>query len=254
MRPRGGEEPGKAAAEPLPCFVPPPPAPPGGRLPVVVLVSGGGTTLQNFLIERARGGLPIDIRLVISSRPDAFALERARRAAIPTLVLRPRAFADPTAYGAAIAEAAAQAEAQLVCMAGFLHFWQVPQAWLGRVLNIHPALLPAFGGRGMYGDRVHAAVLEYGCKVSGCTVHMADNIYDHGPVVIQRVVYVLQGDTVASLRARVFQEECVAYPQAIRLLAEGRIAVEGRRVLIVPPPTAPRPEPLDGEPAEGVAP
>jgi formyltetrahydrofolate-dependent phosphoribosylglycinamide formyltransferase len=216
-------------------FRPPEAPPPGEPLPAVVLVSGGGTTLQNLLNEQRHGSLPIDIRLVISSRDDAFALERARRAGIETRVLRPADHDGPDAYGAAIVEALAPVGPKLVCMAGFLHFWTIPEHLLGRVLNIHPSLLPAFGGRGMYGDRVHRAVLEYGCRVSGCTVHLADNVYDHGPVLVQRVIHVLEGDTVQTLRARVFREECIAYPQAIRLIAEGRIAVEGRSVKLVPP-------------------
>jgi formyltetrahydrofolate-dependent phosphoribosylglycinamide formyltransferase len=203
-----------------------------------VLVSGGGTTLQNFLDEIRAGRLPLDIRLVISSRSQAFALERARRAGIRTVVLRKKDFPDPVRYGAEIASAAAAAGADLLCMAGWLAFWEIPPSFLGRVLNVHPSLLPAFGGPGMYGDRVHAAVLEHGCKVSGCTVHIADNVYDHGPIVLQRVVPVLDDDSVERLRARVFHEECIAYPQAIRLLAEGRLRIDGRRVRIVAPPGA----------------
>lgn len=226
---------GTGASETLRFELPAPP-PPGERLGVAVLVSGQGTTLQNLIDEARAGRLPIDIRLVVSSNEKAFALERARRAGIPTVVLRPREYPSPRAYGLAIAAALAEARVELACMAGWLAFWEIPPAWLGRVLNIHPALLPAFGGPKMYGDRVHAAVLEHGCKVSGCTVHIADNEYDHGPIVLQRVVPVLDDDTPDVLRARVFAEECVAYPQAIRLIAEGRLRVEGRRVRLVPPP------------------
>jgi formyltetrahydrofolate-dependent phosphoribosylglycinamide formyltransferase len=200
-----------------------------------VLVSGGGTTLQNLMNERAAGRLPIEIVLVISSRRKAYALERATRAAIPTLVLRPKAYADAAAYGDAIATAVRDARGDLVLMAGFLSYWRIPDDLLGRVLNIHPALLPAFGGKGFYGDRVHEAVLASGVRFSGCTVHFADNVYDHGPIAVQRVVPVHDDDTVALLRARVFGEECRAYPEAIRLLAQGRLKVEGRRVRIGPP-------------------
>lgn len=218
-------------------FVPPPPPPPGKPIPAAVLVSGQGTTLQNFLDEIAAGRLPMEVRIVVSSRGKAFALERARRAGIATAVLRPREFPDARRFGEAIAAVTAEAGAELLCMAGWLAFWEIPPRLMGRVLNVHPSLLPAFGGPGMHGERVHEAVLEHGCKVSGCTVHVADNIYDHGPIVLQRVVPVLDDDTVESLRARVFHEECIAYPQAIRLIVEGRLRIDGRRVRIIPPPS-----------------
>jgi phosphoribosylglycinamide formyltransferase-1 len=219
----------------VPLFTLPAPPPAGEPLRIAVLVSGQGTTLQNILDEQRAGRLPVETRVVVSSRLRAFALERALRAGIKTKVLRPREFASPREYGLAIEEAVRSAGVDLVCMAGWLAFWEVPPTLLGKVLNIHPALLPAFGGRGMYGDAVHAAVLAHGCKVSGCTVHIADNEYDHGPIVLQRVVPVLDDDTVERLRARVFQEECVAYPQAIRLIAEGRLRIDGRRTRIAPP-------------------
>ncbi len=217
-------------------FVPPPPVAHGERLRVAVLVSGSGTTLQNLINEQLHGTLPIEIRLVVSSRADAFALERARRHGIPTALVERTAYTSAHAFDRALELVLDAAAPDLICMAGFIPFWTIPQRWLGRVLNIHPSLLPAFGGKGMYGDRVHEAVLAYGCRVSGCTVHFADNRYDHGPVIVQRVVHVLEGDEVARLRARVFREECIAYPQAIRLIAEGRIRVEGRLVHLVAPP------------------
>lgn len=226
------------APAPAPTFALPAPVAPGQRLKIAVLVSGQGTTLQNFLDEERAGRLPVETRIVISSRLRAFALERALRAGIPTKILRPREFETPRELGLAIERAAAEVQVDMICMAGWLAFWEVPPALLGRVLNIHPALLPAFGGRGMYGDAVHEAVLAHGCKVSGCTVHIADNEFDHGPIVLQRVVPVLDDDTVGRLRARVFQEECTAYPQAIRLIAEGRLRMDGRRVRIVAPPGA----------------
>jgi folate-dependent phosphoribosylglycinamide formyltransferase PurN len=125
-----------------------------------------------------------------------------------------------------------QFDPQLVCLAGWLHLLPIPPDFHQRVLNIHPALLPAFGGKGMYGHHVHEAVLSYGAKVSGCTVHFADNTYDTGPILVQRCVPVLDGDTPDALAARVFAAECEAYPEAIRLMAEGRVKVEGRRVIV----------------------
>lgn len=216
-------------------FVPPEPAAPGERFPIAVLVSGSGTTLQNFLNEQACGRLAIDIRRVISSRADVYGLDRARRAGIEATVLEPRAFSSEEALSEAVFAACDEAGARLCCMAGYLAHLPIPDRWLGRVLNIHPSLLPAFGGKGLYGVRVHRAVLEYGCRISGCTVHVADQIYDHGPVVIQRHVPVLLDDTPEGLRERVYHEECLAYPRAIRLFAEGRIRFEGRRALLVRP-------------------
>jgi folate-dependent phosphoribosylglycinamide formyltransferase PurN len=124
----------------------------------------------------------------------------------------------------------------LVCMAGFLSYWVIPERYLGRVMNIHPALLPAFGGDGMYGHRVHEAVLARGCKVSGCTVHFVNNTYDDGPIVLQRAAPVRAEDAPDDLAARVFEQECLAYPEAIRLFAEGRLRIEGRKVHIIDDP------------------
>jgi phosphoribosylglycinamide formyltransferase-1 len=117
-------------------------------------------------------------------------------------------------------------------MAGWLHLLPIPNDFRYRVLNIHPALLPSFGGKGMYGHHVHEAVLAYGAKVSGCTVHYADDTYDTGPILVQKCVPVLEGDTPTSLAARVFEAECEAYPEAIELIAEGRVTIEGRRAVI----------------------
>ena len=220
------------------AFTPPPALRPGAALPIAVLVSGKGTTLQNFIDEIQAGRLRAEIKLVISSKLKAFALERAVRAGLKAVVLKPGSFDGPEAYGDAIAKAAREAGAELLCMAGFLSYWRIPDALLGRVLNIHPSLLPAFCGKGVHGDAVHEAVLARGCKVSGCTVHVADNEYDAGPIVLQRTVPVRDEDTLEILKARVFHEECLAYPQAIRLFAEGRIEYHGRKVRIVAPRTS----------------
>jgi phosphoribosylglycinamide formyltransferase-1 len=200
-------------------------------LRLVVLLSGGGTTLQNFIDQIGAGKLPARIQRVIGSRPDAYGLERARKVGIPTLVV-PRKECTPEEFSRRLAEAIRQARADLVCMAGFLSLWTIPEDYTGRVMNIHPALLPSFGGKGYYGHRVHEAVLAAGCKVSGCTVHFADNVYDHGPIIVQRCVPVLEDDTPDTLAARVFEQECIAYPEAIRLFAEGRLRIEGQRVRI----------------------
>src|SRR5439155_8230922 len=148
---------------------------------------------------------------------------------IPTAVVRRSACASVEDFSERIFGPCRQAGADLVCMAGFLQLVRVPDDFRLRVLNIHPALIPAFSGKGFYGHRVHEAALEAGVKVSGCTVHFADNEYDHGPIILQRVVPVLDDDTPDALAARVFEQECEAYPEAIRLFAEGRLRVEGRR-------------------------
>jgi formyltetrahydrofolate-dependent phosphoribosylglycinamide formyltransferase len=198
-----------------------------------VLLSGGGTTLQNLLDRGAAGRLPAEVVLVVANRHDAFGLERARRAGIPAAVVERSECASRDEFGRRIFDLCRGARADLVCLAGFLQLLPIPDDFAGRVMNIHPALIPAFCGKGYYGHRVHEAVLEAGVKVSGCTVHFADNVYDHGQIIVQRAVPVLDDDTPDTLAARVFAQECEAYPEAIRLFAEGRLRVEGRRVRVL---------------------
>jgi folate-dependent phosphoribosylglycinamide formyltransferase PurN len=118
-------------------------------------------------------------------------------------------------------------------MAGFNCLYEIPDKYMGKVMNIHPALIPSFCGRDYWGEKVHQAALDYGVKVSGCTVHFADNDYDNGPIILQRTVPVVEGDTPKSLAERVFEEECRAYPDAIRLFQQGRLKIEGRKVTIL---------------------
>ena len=172
--------------------------------------------------------------MVISSSSKAFGLERARRHNIPTAVLRRRDFAHDDAFSAAVTAELDRYPVDLVILGGFLKFWKIPRKYEGRVMNIHPALIPMFCGKNFYGHSVHEAVLASGVKVSGCTVHFADNVYDHGPIIIQRTVPVLDDDTPETLAKRVFEQECIAYPEAIRLFAAGRLKIEGRRVRILP--------------------
>jgi formyltetrahydrofolate-dependent phosphoribosylglycinamide formyltransferase len=191
---------------------------------IAALVSAGGTTLQN-LIDR---GLPIV--LVVSNRADAFGLERAKKAGIPTVVVDRKTSGSRSEFSCRIFDACRAAKVDLVCLAGFLQLIEVPDDYLGRVMNIHPSLIPVFCGHGYYGHHVHEAVLTYGAKLTGCTVHFADNQYDHGPIILQRAVPVLDDDTPDPLAARVFEAECEAYPEAIRLFGEGKLRIEGRRV------------------------
>jgi phosphoribosylglycinamide formyltransferase-1 len=199
---------------------------------LAVFLSGGGTTLQNFLERIADGRLAARVVLVVSSSPDAYGLVRAERAGVPTAVVEREEYASRGEFSRWAFERCREAQADLVCMAGFLQLLEIPVDFSLRVLNIHPSLMPAFCGKGYYGHYVHEAVLEYGAKVSGCTVHFADNQYDHGPILLQRTVPVLDDDTPDSLAARVFQQECEVYPEAVRLVAEGKVRVNGRKVNI----------------------
>ncbi len=205
----------------------------GRTLRVGVLLSGSGRTLQNFIDLAASGELPITIEVVISSRADVYGLKRAEAAGLPTHVVDARS-TPADEFNHKITQLLTEARVDLVCLAGFLSLWIIPPEFEGRVLNIHPALLPGFCGKGYYGHHVHHAVLAAGCKVSGCTVHFADNEYDHGPIILQRTVPVLDDDTDDTLAARVFEQEEIAYPEAIRLFAKGRLRIEGSRVRVTP--------------------
>jgi phosphoribosylglycinamide formyltransferase 1 len=199
---------------------------------IAVLISGGGTTLLNLIEKIGRGELKVDVALVVSSNSQAGGLRFAEEARIPTVVFERKEFGSQDDYSEAIFTRCRQSGIDLVVMGGFLKRLTIPPDYLNRVTNIHPALVPAFCGEGYYGHRVHEAVLEYGAKLSGCTVHYADNQYDHGPVILQKAVPVLDDDTPDTLAARVFSAECEVYPEAIGLIAAGRVRVEGRRVKI----------------------
>ncbi len=199
---------------------------------LAVLASGGGTTLQNLLDRIADRRLEAQVVLVASNNADALVLERARRAGLSVAVVARKDSGTREDFSRRLFDACRQANADLVCLAGFLQLVHIPDDFLGRVMNIHPSLIPAFCGKGYFGHHVHEAVLAYGAKITGCTVHFADNEYDHGPIILQRAVAVLDDDMPDRLAQRVFQEECEAYPQAIRLFAEGRLRIEGRRVVV----------------------
>lgn len=185
------------------------------RPQLAVLVSGSGRSLENLCQRSQAGSLSAQVRLVISNRADAYALVRAQQHAIETLLIDPAKQLDAPAFSEQVFRACERAEIDLVVLAGFLRLLLIPERWLGRVINIHPSLLPAFGGKGFYGERVHAAVLARGCQFSGCTVHYVTNEYDAGPILLQRVVPVEAGDDSARLAARVFAAEQEALPAAI---------------------------------------
>jgi phosphoribosylglycinamide formyltransferase-1 len=199
-------------------------------LPIAVLISGSGTTLENLVRRTAAGELAVDVRLVISSSPQAPGLRHATAAGIQTLVVRREDHPQAATFSQAIFQPCRDVGARLVVMGGFIKLVPIPPDFENRVMNIHPGLIPAFCGRGYYGLRVHQAVLEYGAKLSGCTVHFVDDQYDHGPIILQRAVEVRDDDTPETLQRRVFQVECEAYPEAIRRYAEGRLRVIDRRV------------------------
>lgn len=201
-------------------------------LPIAVLISGGGTTLRNLLQCIDAGQLNAAVRIVISSSATAGGLDFARDADVPTCVVRPSDFASVEDFSTAVFAECRQAHVDLVAMGGFLKRVLIPPDFTHRVMNIHPGLIPAFCGKGYYGHHVHQGVLDYGAKISGCTVHFVDDQYDHGPIIIQRAVPVLDEDTADTLAARVFTQECEAYPQAIQWFAEDRLVVAGRRVRI----------------------
>lgn len=208
-------------------------------LSIAVLVSGTGrgSNLGALIDACARGEIHGQIALVIGTRRDAPALERARAAGIATAVVSPRQYAtNEEGYANALLRLLDRYPIGLICLAGYLRKLpaKVVTAYAGRILNIHPSLLPLFGGQGMYGLHVHQAVLESGMKVSGCTVHFVDEHYDTGPIVIQTPVPVLDNDTPETLAARILPEEHRAYVRAVQLFAAGRLRIEGRRVRILP--------------------
>jgi formyltetrahydrofolate-dependent phosphoribosylglycinamide formyltransferase len=197
---------------------------------LAVLVSGSGTTLQNLLDEISANRLNASIELVIGSKAGLKGLERAATSRIMNFVVERSAFESVAEFSKAVFNLIDDAKVDLICLAGWLCLLEIPAKYAGRIMNIHPALLPSFGGKGMYGTKVHQAVLDHGCKVSGCTVHFVDAHYDQGPIIIQRTCEVRDDDTPQALAARVFEEEKIAYPQAIRLFQQGLLLIEGRRV------------------------
>jgi len=197
-----------------------------------VLLSGGGSTLQNLMEHIARGQLDAEVAVVVSSRADAYGLERARNHGIPAVSCARKSYGDWAGFDRAVWAALEPHAPDLIVLAGFMSLISVPPAYINRMVNVHPALIPAFCGQGMYGHHVHEAVLAYGAKVSGCTVHFVDTEYDHGPIIAQACVPVLDSDTPDTLAGRVMAKERELYPQAIQWIAQGRVHVDGRRVRI----------------------
>ncbi len=200
------------------------------------LISGGGRTVLNLQEAIDRDEVPASIEVVVAHREDLAGVDRCRGRGLRVEVLP----VDPRdTLPDRIDTTLEQAGVQLVCLAGYLRHFRVGPRWTDRVVNIHPSLLPRHGGRGMYGDRVHAAVLADGDAETGCTVHAVHEIYDHGAVVLQRRCPVESGDDVESLAARVFAEECQAFPEAITAIANGEIALREGAVVRNEPRTGP---------------
>ncbi len=206
-------------------------------LRIAILLSGRhgrGSNMQAIAQACADGRVNGEVVAVVGNYADSPALARARELGLAADAVSSRQ--DEDAYAAALLASLGGADADLVCLAGYMR--KVPDAVLsayaGRMMNIHAALLPAFGGQGMYGHHIHQAVLDYGAKVSGCTVHFVDAGYDTGPVILQTPVPVEENDTAETLAARVLAAEHQTYPQAVALYAQGRLALDGRRVRVSP--------------------
>jgi phosphoribosylglycinamide formyltransferase-1 len=196
-----------------------------------VLISGGGTTLLNFLDCINNGSLTAEIPLVISSQADCKGVTRARSAGLNCQPVIRRDFSSTREFSDDVFGRLRSEEVDLVILAGYLCLLRIPDDFCNRVLNIHPSLIPAFCGKGMYGQHVHEGVIARGAKISGCTVHFADNEYDHGPIVLQRDVDIPDGSTADDVANLVFEQEKIAYPEAIRRVISGRLAIDGGRTI-----------------------
>lgn len=213
--------------------------PAGATMRLAVFASGSGSNFQAILDAVSAGTLPAEVVLCVSDKPTAYALERAAAHGVPAALLDPRdaAFTDEADYTARLLETLARHRVNFIALAGYMQKIPVAvvDAFRGCILNIHPALLPRFGGKGMYGKHVHRAVLEAGERESGATVHLVDAEFDTGPIVLQRRVPVRAGDTPETLAARVLTVEHRLYPEALRLFAEHRVTVDGREVSVLGP-------------------
>jgi formyltetrahydrofolate-dependent phosphoribosylglycinamide formyltransferase len=198
---------------------------------LAVLISGGGTTLMNLLEKNRAGQLDAEFPIVIASKEDCRGVERARNAGLTCEPVVRTEFNTIETFSERIFDLCRKAEVDMVILGGFLSLVQVPVDFENKVINIHPSLIPAFCGKGFHGRHVHEAVLKRGAKVSGCTVHFANNEYDAGPIILQKVVPVMDDDTPDTLQKRVFEAECEAFPEAVRMFTSGRLTVDGSRVV-----------------------
>jgi phosphoribosylglycinamide formyltransferase-1 len=199
---------------------------------VAVFASGGGSNFGALLARKATGDLHVEFSVLISNNSTAGACDRARAAGIPVVHLPPGRYSDPALYLRELSDVLARFRVELIVLAGYMKKLppEIVRAFYNRIVNIHPGLLPAFGGAGMYGHHVHDAVIAYGAKVSGITVHFVDEEYDHGPVVLQETLKVLDADTPQTLAARVLELEHAHYWRAVDAIAQQRLSIQGRRV------------------------
>lgn len=202
------------------------------KLQIAVLLSGSGTSLENLLEKIDAGKVPGEVRVVIASKTKAFGLERARRRGIPAVPIPRKQHPDVHEFNDAIHAVLEKYDIDLVLLLGFLSPFETRDRFEGRTMNVHPALIPAFCGKGYYGHRVHEEVIESGVKLTGATVHFVDAEYDHGPIILQEAVEVCDADTPESLAERVQAVERRLVPEAVRLFAESKLSIEGRWVRI----------------------
>ncbi|MDO4586898.1 MAG: phosphoribosylglycinamide formyltransferase [Planctomycetia bacterium] len=206
---------------------------PTNKLPIAVLISGTGRTLKNLIEKIEADQLDCEIKIVIASSKQASGTQFAEMANIPIQIIERSQYETSEGFSESVFQECKIAGVQFVVMAGYLQLLHIPDAFKNKVINIHPSLIPAFCGKGFYGQHVHESALNYGVKISGCTVHFVNNEYDNGPVILQKVVPVLENDTPQTLNDRVFYDaECLAYPEALQLIAEKRVKVVGRKVHI----------------------
>ena len=197
---------------------------------LAVLISGGGTTLVNLMAKIRDGSLKAEIPLVVASRANCGGVARSAELGLRCEVIERKRYSSVDEFSQPIVRLCREVNADAIICGGFLSMIAIPDDYVGRVINIHPSLIPAFCGKGFHGHHVHEAVLQRGAKVSGCTVHFVDEQYDHGPIILQKAVPVLDADTADDLAARVFAAECEALPEAIRLFASARLEIDGSRV------------------------
>ena len=202
------------------------------KLRLAILLSGGGRTMLNLDQCIKTGQLNAEIVTVISSRSIVAGVQRARQLGLEPHIVRKKDFPQVDQFSNQIVQILDRNRVDLVLQCGWLCLWHLPPNYQNKVMNIHPALLPAFGGQGMFGHHVHQAVLAHGCKVTGCTIHFVTNEYDAGPIIVQRTCPVLEDDDPDRLAARVFEQECLAYPQAVQLFSQDRLNVQNGRVHI----------------------
>ncbi|MBP6963436.1 MAG: phosphoribosylglycinamide formyltransferase [Armatimonadetes bacterium] len=205
---------------------------------IAVMISGHGrgSNLQAIIDACKDGRIDGRVAVVIGVKDDAPAMQRARDNGIPAVEVRPKEFDTDEGYGRRIMDFLSEHQVDLICLAGYMRILplEIVKAYRARIMNTHAALIPSFCGKGMYGEHVHNAVIEYGAKVSGCTIHFVDEQYDTGPIIIQKCVPVEEGDTPETLAARILPLEHQSYVEAVQLFAQGRLKVEGRIVRVLP--------------------